>query len=61
MMSIGDHVATVVAEANDMHPQAKRLLADEATTPGLRWTMMKTAIKATDRSVSRLSFDDATT
>jgi hypothetical protein len=33
-----------VAKAIDMHPQAKKLLADEATTPGLRRTMVKTAI-----------------
>jgi len=33
-----------VAKAIEMHPQAKKLLADEATTPGLRRTMVKTAI-----------------
>ncbi|MBE7158619.1 MAG: hypothetical protein INR62_09345 [Rhodospirillales bacterium] len=33
-----------VAKAIDMHPQANRLLADETTTPGLRRTMVKTAI-----------------
>jgi hypothetical protein len=27
-----------------MHPQAKKLLDDEATTPSLRRTMVKTAI-----------------
>ncbi len=27
-----------------MHPQAKKLLAEEATKPGLRRTMVKTAI-----------------
>ena len=27
-----------------MHPQAKNLLADKATTPGLRRTMVKTAV-----------------
>ena len=30
--------------AIDMHPQAKKLLADDTTTPGLRRTMVKTAI-----------------
>ena len=33
-----------VAKAIEMHPQAKKLLADKATTPGLRRTMVKTAI-----------------
>ncbi|MCJ2015833.1 hypothetical protein MKK84_00060 [Methylobacterium sp. E-065] len=33
-----------VAKAIEMHPQAKALLADEATKPGLRRTMVKTAI-----------------
>ncbi|QGY03528.1 hypothetical protein MMSR116_17780 [Methylobacterium mesophilicum SR1.6/6] len=33
-----------VAKAIEMHPQAKKLLADEDTTPGLRRTMMKTAV-----------------
>ena len=33
-----------VAKAIEMHPQAKKLLADEATTPGLRRTMVKTAV-----------------
>ena len=33
-----------VATADEMHPQAKKLLADEATKPGLRRTMVKTAI-----------------
>lgn len=33
-----------VAKAIEMHPQAKKLLADEATTPGLRCTMVKTAV-----------------
>ncbi|MCJ2020407.1 MULTISPECIES: hypothetical protein [unclassified Methylobacterium] len=33
-----------VAKAIKMHPQAKRLLADGATKPGLRRTMVKTAI-----------------
>ncbi|WP_267425994.1 hypothetical protein [Methylobacterium sp. GC_Met_2] len=33
-----------VAKAIEMHPQAKALLADEAITPGLRRTMVKTAI-----------------
>lgn len=33
-----------VAEAVDMHLQARRLLADKATTPGLRRTMVKTAV-----------------
>ena len=27
-----------------MHPQAKKLLADKATTPGLRRTMAMTAV-----------------
>ena len=33
-----------VAKAIEMHPQAKKLLADEATTPGLRRTMVTTAV-----------------
>ncbi|MGU3663162.1 hypothetical protein ACLBX9_03055 [Methylobacterium sp. A49B] len=33
-----------VAKAIEMHPQAKKLLADKDTTPGLRRTMVKTAI-----------------
>jgi hypothetical protein len=33
-----------VAKAIDMHPQAKKLLADETTASGLRRTMVKTAI-----------------
>ena len=33
-----------VAKAIEMHPQAKMLLADKATTPGLRRTMVKTAV-----------------
>ena len=33
-----------VAKAIEMHPQAKKLLDDEATTPGLRRTMVKTAV-----------------
>lgn len=33
-----------VARAIEMHPQARKLLADEATTPGLRRTMISTAI-----------------
>ena len=33
-----------VAKAIEMHPQAKALLADEATKPGLRRTMVKTAV-----------------
>ena len=33
-----------VARAVEMHPQAKKLLADKATTPGLRPTMVMTAI-----------------
>ncbi|WP_267361065.1 hypothetical protein [Methylobacterium sp. GC_Met_3] len=33
-----------VAKAIEMHPQAKRLLAEEAATPGLRRMMVKTAI-----------------
>ncbi len=28
----------------ETHPQAKKLLADEATTPGLRRTMVMTAV-----------------
>nr|WP_244435446.1 hypothetical protein [Methylobacterium sp. B34] len=33
-----------VAKAIEMHPQAKKLLADKATTPGLRRTMVITAV-----------------
>jgi hypothetical protein len=33
-----------VAKAIEMHPQAKALLADGATKPGLRRTMVKTAV-----------------
>jgi len=33
-----------VAKAIEMHPQAKTLLADKATTPGLRRTMVVTAV-----------------
>ena len=33
-----------VAKAIEMHPQAKALLADEATKPGLRRTMVMTAV-----------------
>ena len=33
-----------VAKAIEMHPQAKALQADEKTKPGLRRTMVKTAI-----------------
>lgn len=33
-----------VAKAIGMRSQAKKLLADEATTPGLRCTMVKTAV-----------------
>lgn len=33
-----------VAKAIEMHPQAKKLLADKAATPGLRRTMVKTAV-----------------
>ena len=33
-----------VAKAIEMHPQAKKLLADAATSLGLRRTMVKTAI-----------------
>ena len=33
-----------VGKAIDMHPQAKKLLADKDTTPGLRRTMVKTAV-----------------
>ena len=33
-----------VARAIEMHPQAMKLLADKATTPGLRRTMVMTAI-----------------
>ena len=33
-----------VGRAIDMHPQAKKLLSDETTEPGLRRTMVKTAV-----------------
>lgn len=33
-----------VAKAIEMHPQAKKLLADKDMTPGLRRTMVKTAV-----------------
>lgn len=33
-----------VAKAIEMHPQAKKLLAEEGTTPGLRRTMVMTAV-----------------
>jgi hypothetical protein len=33
-----------VTRAIEQHPQAKKVLADEATTPGLRRTMVKTAV-----------------
>ena len=33
-----------VGKAIDMHPQAKKLLADKATSPGLRRTMVMTAV-----------------
>ena len=33
-----------VATAIEQHPQAKKLLADKATTPGLRRTMVVTAV-----------------
>jgi len=33
-----------VAKAIEMHPPAKKLLADKATTPGLRRTMVMTAV-----------------
>ncbi|WP_267355532.1 MULTISPECIES: hypothetical protein [unclassified Methylobacterium] len=33
-----------VAKAIEMRPQAKKLLADEATKPGLRRTMVKIAV-----------------
>jgi hypothetical protein len=33
-----------VAKAIEMHPQAKKLLADETTSPGLRRTMVMTAV-----------------
>jgi len=33
-----------VGRAIDMHPQAKKLLADETIAPGLRRTMVKTAV-----------------
>jgi hypothetical protein len=32
------------AKAIEMHPQAKKLLADKATTPGLHRTMVMTAV-----------------
>jgi hypothetical protein len=33
-----------VAKPIEQHPQAKKLLADKATTPGLRRTMVMTAV-----------------
>ncbi|MCJ2125861.1 hypothetical protein [Methylobacterium sp. J-077] len=33
-----------VAKAIEMHPQAKKLLAQEGATPGLRRTMVMTAV-----------------
>lgn len=33
-----------VAKAIEMHPQAKKLLADKATNSGLRRTMVMTAV-----------------
>ena len=33
-----------VAKAIEVHPQAKKLLADKATSPGLRRTMVMTAV-----------------
>lgn len=33
-----------VSKAIEMHPQARKLLAEEATTPGLRRTMVMTAL-----------------
>ena len=33
-----------VTKAIEMHPQAQKLLVDEATTPGLRRTMVMTAV-----------------
>jgi len=33
-----------IAKAIEMHPQAKKVLADEATKPSLRRTMVKTAV-----------------
>jgi hypothetical protein len=33
-----------VAKAIEMHPPAKKVLADKATTPGLRRTMVMTAV-----------------
>jgi len=33
-----------IAKAIEMQPHAKKLLADEATKPGLRRTMVKTAV-----------------
>ena len=33
-----------VGKAIDMHPQAKKLLADKDTTPGLRRTMVLTTV-----------------
>ncbi|MGH1572680.1 hypothetical protein ACRAWG_20920 [Methylobacterium sp. P31] len=35
---------TDVAKAIEMHSQAKKLLADKATTPGPRRTMVNTAV-----------------
>ena len=40
----GDGYRIDVAEAVEKHPHAKKLLADEATTPGLRRTIVKTTI-----------------
>jgi phosphoenolpyruvate-protein kinase (PTS system EI component) len=33
-----------MAKAIEMHPQAKKLLAEDATTPGLRRTIVMTAV-----------------
>jgi hypothetical protein len=33
-----------VVKAIEMHPQARKLLTEEATTPGLRRTMVMTAV-----------------
>jgi hypothetical protein len=35
---------TDVAKTIEIHPQAKKLLADKATSPDLRRTMVKTAV-----------------
>lgn len=43
-MSFRDCIEMSVAEAINMHPQAKKLLADETTAPGLRRTMVKPAV-----------------